>query len=178
MNFEIGLMHISNRCSIRNPLLRRSKLSLSHLAHYTGAIFSALSPNFEVHGVTSFVANQAKFYGGAISLTDPVHINIIDATFESNTATSGGAVSLTSTEGTSGGYENCRFGSNDASNGGALYLSTGGTGEVGGLSFVQHSAFHNNVAGESPSKKLRTGFEEVPWQCLSAVDFDCQCSNQ
>ena len=125
-------------------------MSLPHVvARYTGGIFSAQSSEFELLGMTSFLENQAKFFGGGISLTDPVQVNIVDATFKSNIGTSGGAASLTSTESTSGGFDQCRFDSNHASNGGALYLSTGAPDATEGSRFVRDSIFHNNIAGES-----------------------------
>lgn len=118
----------------------------------SGGVFSALCPNFKVLGATSFVRNSAKFYGGAISLTNPKKVNITGSTFQSNKGASGGAVAITSTEGTAGGVGHCRFDSNDATNGGALYLSTGhtdDTDQTDNVRFVQDSVFLHNVAGES-----------------------------
>lgn len=94
--------------------------------------------------------NAAVLDGGAISLTDPIEVYIIGATFCSNQALFGGAVSLASTIPTTGGVQSCRFETNDASNGGALYLSTGGTSDTGLPIFVEDSVFRHNIAGESP----------------------------
>lgn len=118
----------------------------------SGGIFSVLCPNFEVLGMTSFVRNTVHFYGGAISLWDPQHVKIVGATFEKNKGASGGAVAITSTEGTAGGLESCRFDSNDATNGGALYLSTGpadDTDQTENVRFVKDSVFLHNAAGEN-----------------------------
>lgn len=114
-----------------------------------GGIFAAQCDHIQVLGPNSFSKNTAKFYGGAISLSDPVKFNINGARFESNSGASGGAVSVKSTEGTTGGFADCWFDSNDASNGGALHLSTGYTGESENRRFVGDSVFVNNVAGES-----------------------------
>lgn len=84
-----------------------------------------------------------------MSLTDPIKFNIIDARFETNSGASGGAVSVVSTLGTAGGFERCRFDGNDATDGGALYLSTGDTDDTDNPRFVLGSVFLHNVAGES-----------------------------
>lgn len=109
--------------------------------------------------MTSFVENSAVLDGGAISLTDPIEVYIVGASFVSNQALFGGAVSLASTIPTTGGLQRCRFETNDASNGGALYLSTAGTSDTGLPLFVEDSVFRHNIAGESPptaaSSRLR-----------------------
>lgn len=119
------------------------------LLFFSGAIFSSLSPNFVVGGTISFSGNNANFFGGAISLTDPSDVYITGTTFEFNTGTSGGAVSLTSTKASTGGFERCRFDSNNGSNGGALYLSTDNTIEFKNARFVDGSVFLHNAAGKS-----------------------------
>ena len=74
---------------------------------------------------------------------------ITGTTFESNRGTSGGAVSLASTVGTTGGFDRCRFDGNNASNGGAVYLSTNDTSQPEKEKFVQDSSLLHNAAGES-----------------------------
>lgn len=117
----------------------------------SGGIYSVLCPNFEILGMTSFFRNTVHFYGGAISLSDPQHFNIVGATFESNGGASGGAVAITSREGKAGGLERCRFDSNYAKNGGALYFDTGPVDDADlteNVRFVKDSVFLHNVAGE------------------------------
>lgn len=82
-------------------------------------------------------------------MTDPAEIRIVGATFESNRGTSGGAVYLTSTIGTTGGFEHCRFDGNEGTDGGALYVDTGDSGETQNTTFVQDSVFLNNAACEN-----------------------------
>ena len=129
--------------------------------------------------MTYFFRNAVRFYGGAISLSDPKHFNIVGATFESNKGASGGAVAITSTEGTAGGFERCRFDSNDAKNGGALHLSTGpadDTDETENVRFVKDSVFLHNVAG----KRSLTNSLPACWgksnlkQCLWAIRGSCK----
>lgn len=102
-------------------------------------------------GTISFVGNHAKFFGGAISVNDPIDVHIIGARFESNTGTSGGAVFVSSVEPTTGGFERCRFDGNSASNGGGLFLSTNDAGVPEKPRFVLDSVFLHNTAGESCS---------------------------
>lgn len=117
-------------------------------ARYPGGISSTLSSIFEILGKISFSRNDATFFGGAISLTDPSELYIADTSFESNRGTSGGAVYLTSTVATTGGFERCRFTGNNASSGGAAYFSTNFTAEPRQARFVQDSVFLLNDAGE------------------------------
>ena len=124
----------------------RDRLSL-----VTAGIFSSLSPHFELLGNVLFVGNNAVFYGGAISLTDPIEFHIIGTRFESNTGTSGGAVSVAATRATTGGFKRCRFDGNVAVNGGALFLSADDTGVLDNARGVQGSVFVHNTAGERSS---------------------------
>lgn len=94
---------------------------------------------------TSFIKNAAFDYGGAISIVNPVRLNISDVTFAFNEADSGGAVVLTSTVRTTANFLRCRFEYNEATSGGGLYLS----GE--GQRFLRGSVFRSNVAGEASS---------------------------
>ena len=139
----------------RTPTLgcpRAFFLTLSNDSCVSGGIYSSLSLKFEVAGDISFVENTAVLDGGAISLTDPIDVDIISASFASNEAAFGGAVSMTSAIGTTVWFERCRFESNDASNGGALYLINGGTSDAEASNLVQDSVFRRNVAGESPPR--------------------------
>lgn len=116
---------------------------------YAGAIYATLCPSFALLGNMSIFGNYAKFYGGAISLTDPSEIYLIGITFQSNRGTSGGAVYLASDVETTGGFGGCRFVDNNATtNGGALFLSTNATSEPEMARFVEDSVFFNNAAGE------------------------------
>ena len=99
-------------------------------------------------GTISFFENTALFDGGAIVLMYPTKAVIKGVSFDSNRAIFGGAVSLTSTTESSVELELCRFESNNASRGGALYIS----GE--GQSFIRHSGFYRNVAGENSSTRV------------------------
>lgn len=117
---------------------------------YTGGIFASFSPSIGILGTVSFVGNQATFYGGAISLTDPAEFYFIGTRFELNTASSGGAVSVTPTQATAGGFQDCQFEGNVASYGGALFLSTDDTSVPEKPRFIKDSAFLHNTAGESP----------------------------
>lgn len=127
----------------------------------SGGIFSALSPKFRVLGMVNFEENAVVLDGGAISLTDPTVFDIHGTSFVSNEAVFGGAVSMTSTTKTTGSLEFCRFDGNDASNGGALYLSTGGTGETERSTLVQDSIFLHNVARECSRRYNISGLSTV-----------------
>ena len=94
-------------------------------------------------GAIFFLENNALFDGGAIVLMYPINASMKGVSFESNRAIFGGAVSLTTTTESSVELELCYFESNNASRGGALYIS----GE--GQSFIRHSRFYRNVAGEN-----------------------------
>lgn len=83
-----------------------------------------------------------------MSLADATEVHVVGAKFESNKGAFGGAVSMISTANTTGRFESCRFDSNDATNGGALYTVTGDTGASEHTMFVQEAVFLNNVAGE------------------------------
>lgn len=141
--------------SFRVPYIFRRMMSRKLVQHnfvwipFAGGIFSALCPKVDVLGTISFTDNTAVLDGGAISLTDPVEFYVLGSSFSSNQAGSGGAVSLSATEPTAGGFERCVFDTNLASNGGALYLSTGDTSDTAVPNFVQDSVFRNNVAGET-----------------------------
>lgn len=52
---------------------------------------------------------------------------------------------------TTGLFERCHFDRNNASTGGALYVSAGGTSDTQLSTFVQDSLFRHNVARESLS---------------------------
>lgn len=96
----------------------------------------------------SFVGNTASDYGGAISIGDLDNLNMSDVSFISNEAESGGAVGLTSTKWATAGFQRCRFESNKATRGGALFLD----GEV--QSICHDSSFRLNVAGEASSIRV------------------------
>lgn len=128
-------------------------ITLSRFSCFSGAVHASASTKTEVVGMISFVENTAILDGGAISLEDPTEVEIIGALFVSNEAAFGGAVSVRSAVRTTGWFERCRFDSSNASNGGALYLSTGGTNATESSIIVQDSAFLHNVAGESPIER-------------------------
>ena len=81
-----------------------------------------------------------------MSLNDPYVFNISGGTFTLDEAQSGGAVSLSATEDTTGTFQSSEFVDNNALYGGALYLSSGG-GDVS----IQQSDFYYNIAGECSS---------------------------
>lgn len=108
----------------------------------------------------SFIGNAAFDFGGAISIVNPVKLNISDVTFAFNEAETGGAVVLTSTVRTTADFQRCRFEYNEATSGGGLYLS----GE--GHRFLRDSVFRSNVAGEissGPKFSLRVSAEPMRW---------------
>lgn len=72
-----------------------------------------------------------------------------DVMFTLNTAESGGAVGLTSTEWAIADFRRCRFESNNGTRGGAIYLD----GE--GHRIIKDSSFRLNIAGESSSRYMR-----------------------
>lgn len=150
--------NISRTSPLTQPLYRTfdtpaaSKCSATFVLYASsGGVFSAICPKVNILGMVSFTENTAVLDGGAISLTDPAEFYIGGTYFSANKAESGGAVSLTATEPTKGGFERCRFDSNEALNGGALHFTTGDTGGTEKPSFVQDSVFRRNVARESSS---------------------------
>lgn len=100
----------------------------------------------------SFIENTALDFGGAISLANPVKLNMTDVTFASNKAESGGAIAVTSTDWTTGDFQRCRFESNSGTRGGALFFN--GVGQR----LLQDSSFRLNIAGETSS----TGVSFLP----------------
>lgn len=133
------------------------------VAVVSGGMFFASCPKVDVRGTISFTDNKSVLDGGAISLTDPIEFYITDTSFSSNQAGSGGAVSLSATEPTTGGFERCVFDRNLASNGGALYLITGDTSDTAAPNFVLGSVFRNNVAGENKShREMDQGYNKAP----------------
>lgn len=109
----------------------------------SGVLASTQQSNPDYTEAVSFIKNTAPGYGGAISLVDPVELNISAVAFTLNEAGFGGAVALTSTALTPVDIRSCRFEYNSATNGGALYLS----GE--GQTSLRGSLFRYNVAGET-----------------------------
>lgn len=95
----------------------------------------------------SFVGNTALDFGGALSLANPVTLNVSDATFTSNVAESGGAVSVTSTDWAIADFQRCEFESNKGTRGGALYFN--GDGQR----LIHDSSLRLNVAGENYQEK-------------------------
>lgn len=90
----------------------------------------------------SFIQNTALDYGGAISLANPDELNLTGVIFTFNEAGFGGAVALASTVWAPAQIQRCSFEYNNATNGGAMYLS--GVGQT----LLQGSFFRYNVAGE------------------------------
>lgn len=90
-----------------------------------------------------FVGNTARDFGGALSLANPVALNVSDVTFASNVAESGGAVSVTSTDWAIADFQRCQFESNKGTRGGALYFN--GDGQR----LIHDSSLRLNVAGEN-----------------------------
>lgn len=91
----------------------------------------------------SFIENTAIDFGGALSLANYVELNTSDVTFHMNKAKSGGAVSLTSTMGSTADFKRCQFEQNNGTSGGALFWNGRGLGHLQGCSF------RLNVAGET-----------------------------
>lgn len=95
-----------------------------------------------------FVDNWAEDHGGALSLENPVALNIRDTLFLFNTADSGGAVRVASTSWAATDFQRCRFESNSGALGGAIRL------DGDGRRTFQDSSFLLNVARETLSSKL------------------------
>lgn len=79
-----------------------------------------------------------------MNIKNPTDLNINGVTFQSNSAKSGGAVFIASTEETSRKFDGCLFEENEAMDGGALcsYSSAG-------QEAVTNSVFSGNFASES-----------------------------
>ncbi|MEP5374326.1 MAG: hypothetical protein ABJQ14_00805, partial [Hyphomicrobiales bacterium] len=88
------------------------------------------------------IGNTASGLGGAIQINEHGELNITGVTFESNEATVGGAIQITSTQDTESEFRSCFFHGNRAGDGGAMNLFTG-TGVDG----IFASTFRNNFAG-------------------------------
>lgn len=112
----------------------------------------------------SFIDNTALDFGGAISVANPVKLNISYVRFAFNEAESGGAVVVTSTAKATTDFQRCRFEYNKATSGGGLYSS----GE--GQSFLQGSVFRYNVAGETSSGEGLI-FACQPSQCFGSTGY-------
>lgn len=95
-------------------------------------------------GTAWFTGNAAKAGGGAISISGPTDVSIANATFASNTAKFGGAISLDSPTDNRRVYENCVFHDNIATDGGAVHFY----GDAG-LDYVADSVFRDNYASKS-----------------------------
>lgn len=132
---------------------RRYVLALN----FSGAISSALQ--FELYSIEtiSFIENAAFDYGGAISIANPVMLNISGVNFAFNEADSGGAVALTSTVRGTAEFQHCRFEYNKATHGGALYLSGDGS------RLLQGSMLRYNIAGKISFRET-FGFARQPGQ--------------
>lgn len=148
---------------------------------YSGGVFSALCPQVHLIGMISFMENTAVLDGGAISLTDPNDFHVLGTSFLSNKAGSGGAVSLATTGPTTGGFDRCRFDSNDASDGGALYLNTADSGDTENPTFIRDSVFRNNLAGEGSQIcgtfrdcRVQLSHAAIPVDALACAEALCR----
>lgn len=121
------------------------------VSSYFGDTTSGIAESLEMglNETISFVENTAFGYGGAISLTNPVNVNISNVAFTLNSAESGGAAAITSSVWAPAGVKRCRFESNNATRGGGLHIS----GEI--QTFLEQSSFRRNVAGETLSRGNR-----------------------
>lgn len=86
-------------------------------------------------------------------MKDVADVYVIDTSFVSNEAGSGGAIAFASTVGTAGGFERCAFDNNSADNGGALHTTSGNASDTGTIIFVRDSVLHHNFARENNKKK-------------------------
>lgn len=95
-----------------------------------------------------------------MSIATPGELCINGATFVRNMAASGGAISVVSTTTKVSGLDynltHCTFQSNNASDGGALYLFNSAR-DVN----VKHSIFRGNYAGESEPYRTKTLSQSV-----------------
>ena len=76
----------------------------------------------------------------------PLEVRLANVTFASNTAKTGGAISLESTNDDRRVYDNCIFKDNTATDGGAVYFYGGA-----GVDYVTNSVFFDNYASKSPA---------------------------
>ena len=147
------IFYISDKMHFNSPLPTYSRKHvccdvLIPVSAHTGGIESfGGSLIISVKGTAKFAGNNAKAGGGAIMMMAPLEVKLANVTFASNTAKSGGAISLESTNYGQRVYDNCIFKDNVATDGGAVYFF-GGAGD----DYVTNSVFCNNYASKSPEE--------------------------
>lgn len=108
----------------------------------TGGIYSeygSLIVSFE--GTAWFTENYATADGGAIAMMASYEVQITNATFASNTAKIGGAISSSAPNDIRRLFKNCLFYDNIATEGGAVSLYGGA-----GRDYIATSVFRDNHA--------------------------------
>ena len=96
-----------------------------------------------------FTDNRALDNGGALSIVNPVELNISDAIFSFNAAESGGAVRVASTSSVTSNFRRCRFERNNATFGGAVRFDGKGQRTLEDCLFQFNAAGENSPGGAS-----------------------------
>lgn len=109
-----------------------------------------------IRGNSLFTANSAWKRGGAIVIAATLKSVITGATYTSNTAPIGGAITLWAPNPNERVYDNCIFIGNTAADGGAMYLYG-----VSGLDVVTGSVFRDNYASKNSILRARTHLTKV-----------------
>ena len=100
------------------------------------------------------VGNDARDLGGAIYISRAGLVEVSNVTLMSNKASLGGAVYILAVDDKETIFKACVFDTNEAADGGAVYLYTGP-----GVDIFTASVFRNNLAGELPRNTSRCGIE-------------------
>ena len=100
------------------------------------------------------VGNYAGGVGGAIFIAKADLVEVSNALLMSNKASLGGAVYIIAVDDKHTIFKECVFESNEAADGGAVYLNTGP-----GVDYFTASVLRNNFAGELPRHTSICGIE-------------------
>lgn len=105
-------------------------------------MYSEAGGDYIFNWSVGFVNNSAGGLGGAILFQQCDQIQVTGVWFVSNNASLGGAVYIVAVDDKQTLFSDCVLEDNSASDGGAVYLSTGP-----GVDIFDTSVFRNNLAG-------------------------------